>query len=207
MPFVRARWRLGEFELDATGDLPTLARGGTILPIQPKPLALLAFLIDHRDRIVSKDELLAALWPGVAVSEAALTSALRDLRRALADDAEHPRFIETRRGWGFRFVHPVEEIRAPADAHPVTSTRRSTRARAQRSRGSSKETRALPLRRSNPKTVTRCASPSSTRSRGRFAPQHALGRGSSSSTISTAPTRPRSSSCATWRARSPTSPS
>ena len=99
MPFVRARWRLGEFELDATGELPTLARGGTILPIQPKPLALLAFLIDHRDRILSKDELLAALWPGVAVSEAALTSALRDLpaprargrRRAPALHRDPPR--------------------------------------------------------------------------------------------------------------------
>jgi DNA-binding winged helix-turn-helix (wHTH) protein len=110
---VGVGWRFGEFQLDGAGDPPTLTRAGAILPVQPKLLALLAFLIGHRSRIVSKDELLAALWPGVAVSEAALTSALRDLRRALGDDAGHPRFIETRRGWGFRFVHPVEEIRAP----------------------------------------------------------------------------------------------
>ena len=110
---MAAGYRFGEFQLDLA--LGTLARAGATLPFQAKPLALLAFLIARRDRVVSKEELHGALWPGVAVSEAALTSALRDLRRALGDEGAAPRFIETRRGRGFRFVHPVEELRAAGE--------------------------------------------------------------------------------------------
>src|SRR5579862_1429412 len=82
----------------------SLSRGGVPVKIQPKPLALLAHLIAHRDRVVSKEELLEQLWPGVTVSEQAMSSALRDLRRALDETAENPRAIQTVRGRGFRFV-------------------------------------------------------------------------------------------------------
>ncbi|HEX4338024.1 MAG TPA: AAA family ATPase [Polyangiaceae bacterium] len=77
--------------------------------IQPKPLALLAHLIAHRDRVISKEELLEQLWPGVTVSEQAMSSALRDLRRALDETAEQPRALQTVRGRGFRFVGVLEE--------------------------------------------------------------------------------------------------
>src|SRR5262245_37994254 len=63
----------------------------------------------HRDRFVAKEELLDALWPGVSVSETALTTAVKAIRRALGDDGERERFIETKRGRGYRWVAAVRE--------------------------------------------------------------------------------------------------
>jgi DNA-binding winged helix-turn-helix (wHTH) protein len=103
-------------ELDVSSG--TLRRGDRELTIQPKPLALLRVLLEQRDRVVTKHELIEAVWPDVAVSEAAFTSALRDLRRALGDEGAEPRFIETLRGRGFRLI-PAVEVLAPA-AEPAT---------------------------------------------------------------------------------------
>lgn len=105
---ARVLYRFGQFELDAR--LGELRRAGTSVAIDPKPFALLVYLILQRERSVPKEELLRELWPGVVVSDAALASALRDARRALGDDGVQPVFIETRRGFGFRFVHPLEEL-------------------------------------------------------------------------------------------------
>ena len=87
-----------------------MLRKGREVAIQPKPLALLRALVERRDGLASKGELMDAVWPDVAVSEAAFTSALRDLRRTLGDDGAEPRFIETLRGRGFRLLPPVEVI-------------------------------------------------------------------------------------------------
>lgn len=114
---ARVLYRFGDFELDA--ERRELRREGESVPIDPKPFALVAYLIRHRDRSVPKEELLRELWPGVVVSDAALASALRDARRALGDDGVQPRFIETRRGLGLRFIHPVEEL-GPAGEREVT---------------------------------------------------------------------------------------
>jgi DNA-binding winged helix-turn-helix (wHTH) protein/tetratricopeptide (TPR) repeat protein len=102
------RLRFGSIELDLVRG--RLLDGGAPVPIQPKPLALLAYLISHRHRVVSRDEVRSALWPGVHVSDAALASVVRDLRRSLGEAGESSRFIETLRGRGMRFVHPVEEL-------------------------------------------------------------------------------------------------
>lgn len=112
----------GDFAFDDGKSL--LSRGGVPVKIQPKPLALLAHLIAHRDRVVPKEELLERLWPGVTVSEQAMSSALRDLRRALDETAENPRAIQTVRGRGFRFVAKLaqestaQRIEAPPASRP-----------------------------------------------------------------------------------------
>jgi DNA-binding winged helix-turn-helix (wHTH) protein len=103
-------YRFGAFELDVARK--QLRREGEIVAIAPKPLELLALLVCHRDRMVSREEALAAVWAGVCVSGATLSSTLRDLRRALCDDAQTPAFVQTARGLGFRFVAPVESVRA-----------------------------------------------------------------------------------------------
>ncbi|HMI92868.1 MAG TPA: AAA family ATPase, partial [Polyangiales bacterium] len=91
-----------DFALDlANGEL---RRADERVPIQSKPLALLGYLLQTRGRVATKDELLAQIWPGVSVSESALTSALRDLRRALGDDVSPHRLIVTIRGKGYRFT-------------------------------------------------------------------------------------------------------
>jgi DNA-binding winged helix-turn-helix (wHTH) protein/tetratricopeptide (TPR) repeat protein len=113
-------WNFGEFELDAAAC--ELRRSGMPIKIQRKPLDVLLHLVQHRDRTVPRSELLASLWPGVRVSEEALASALRDLRRALGDTDRADPIVETRRGHGYRFVAPVTPGDGSARAEAAPST-------------------------------------------------------------------------------------
>lgn len=96
-----------------------LRRGAEVIDLQPRPLALLLYLAQHRDRIVPKQELLEQVWPDVFVSETALASALKDLRRVLGDDGSAQRIVRTWRRRGYRFVAHVDQRgarRGPANA-------------------------------------------------------------------------------------------
>jgi len=104
-------YRFGAFELHEP--LFELRRGGVRVELQPKALDLLLHLLRHRDRMVPKDELLAHLWPDVAVSEASLSKAVSAARRAVGDSGETQAWIGTVRGRGFRFVGAVSEHEAP----------------------------------------------------------------------------------------------
>src|SRR5206468_2494555 len=73
----------------------------------PKAFAVLRHLVDHPARLITKDELFTIVWGETIVSEAALTSCIRDLRRALTDSSSAPRYIETVHRRGFRFIGPV----------------------------------------------------------------------------------------------------
>lgn len=86
-----------------------LLRDGAEVPLQPQVLSLLAYLIENRDRIVSKDELIDALWNGRIVSDAALNTRIRDVRRALEDDGREQRYIRTFPKRGVQFVAGVDE--------------------------------------------------------------------------------------------------
>jgi adenylate cyclase len=89
---------------------------------QPKALDLLLYLIAHRHRVVDKDELLEKIWPGVVVSESALTQALRKARAMVGDDGERQAVIRTIQRRGFRFVAELENGHAstpPAPAQPA----------------------------------------------------------------------------------------
>jgi len=77
--------------------------------IQPTPLRLLLYLAEHRDRVVSRHELLDAVWPGVVVGDEALTTALAEARHAVGDDGAAQRVIHTYKGRGVRFVAEVVE--------------------------------------------------------------------------------------------------
>ncbi len=108
----------GEYRLDpASGHL---FHGQTPVPLTPKAFALLHYLAARSGRLVSKQELLDAVWPGVFVGDAVLKTAIRDLRRALADDPHTPRYIETAHRRGYRFVAPVSvsESRLPTTTPP-----------------------------------------------------------------------------------------
>jgi DNA-binding winged helix-turn-helix (wHTH) protein len=85
-----------------------LLRDGDPVEIHATPLRLLAYLVENRDRTVSKHELLDGVWPDAYVSENALTSALCEIRHALGDDGVRQRMIRTERGRGYRFVASVE---------------------------------------------------------------------------------------------------
>src|SRR5262245_259977 len=90
-----------------------LWRGQERLPLHPKTLAVLGCLVTQAGQLVTKDALLAAVWPATAVSESVVTVAIRQLRRALGDQARTPRFIETVHGRGYRFIAPLSAPAAP----------------------------------------------------------------------------------------------
>ena len=97
----------GDFELDE--ERRELRRAGTPVELQLRPFQLLAYLVRNSDRAVPREELFERIWADTAVSDAALSSALRDVRRVLGDDGTDQTWIRTQRGRGLRFVAPVEE--------------------------------------------------------------------------------------------------
>lgn len=123
MPETPPRYRrFGGYCLDSqTRELR--AGDGSLLPLSAKAFDTLSCLIEHRQRVVGKDELLAAIWPGRVVEENNLTQAVSALRRALG--SEH-RYIVTVPGRGYRFVADVEDtddLSATAAAAPVAAGR------------------------------------------------------------------------------------
>jgi TolB-like protein len=119
-------FRFGDFELDL--DRYELRRGGDVVKTEPRVLEVLHFLIARRERVVPKEELLDSIWSDVHVSESALTTTIRDARRALGDGSGESKWIRTIYGRGFRFVGDVIDDAAPAPAPvkaPVTTRRKS----------------------------------------------------------------------------------
>ena len=92
----------GEFTLDPARY--ELRRGEEVLRLQPKTWDVLRYLVDNPGRLVTKDELLAAVWPGVIVTENSLTRCIMEVRRVLDDDVASPRCIETVPRRGYRWI-------------------------------------------------------------------------------------------------------
>jgi pimeloyl-ACP methyl ester carboxylesterase/DNA-binding winged helix-turn-helix (wHTH) protein len=92
-----------------------LRRGGAVEHVEPQVFDVLVHLIRHRERVVTKTELLDTVWGDRFVSESALASRLKSARRAVGDDGAAQRIIRTVFGRGYQFVAPVEE-RVPAGA-------------------------------------------------------------------------------------------
>jgi DNA-binding winged helix-turn-helix (wHTH) protein/tetratricopeptide (TPR) repeat protein len=81
------------------------------VPLGHKAFAVLAQLVSHPGQLVTKDDLLASVWPHAAVSEAVLTTAMREIRVAVGDTPRTPQFVQTVHGRGYRFIAPVVETR------------------------------------------------------------------------------------------------
>src|SRR5579862_93536 len=118
--------RLGDgYELDLRPR--RLRRGSHVLKLERIPLEMLVLLVEHKDEIVTRDEIVSRVWgQGVFLdTDNSIRGAIRKLRQALKDDAERPRFIQTVTGQGYRFIAPVapveEENRAETPS-PGTST-------------------------------------------------------------------------------------
>jgi DNA-binding winged helix-turn-helix (wHTH) protein len=104
MPLA-GRFSFDRFQLDlSTGRLS--GPSGPIA-LSPKALAVLEYLAARRGRLIGKDELLGAIWPGVFLSGGALKVCISEIRRALGDDARSPRIIETAHRRGYRFIAEV----------------------------------------------------------------------------------------------------
>ena len=108
------RYRLGDLELDT--EQFELRAGGAALAVEPQVIAVLQLLVEQRHRLVSKDDLIAQVWGGRIVSDAAIASRIKSARAALGDDGAGQRLIRTIHGRGFRYVGDVVEQAPPAAA-------------------------------------------------------------------------------------------
>ena len=108
------QWQFDEFELDEA--VFQLRQTGKVVPLERRAFDLLRYLIEQRGRVVVREELLEKLWPDVVVEDHSLRRLIRVLRAALQDTTEQPRYIETMRGRGYRFIGA---IRGPGAAAPA----------------------------------------------------------------------------------------
>src|SRR5688572_26289651 len=101
-------YEFGEFRVDLR--TVELTRNGQPVPLEPKAFDVLRCLIEGRDRLLTKDQLLDLAWRDTFVTPNALTRVIAQLRRALGDDAEESRFIATVAKRGYRWIAPVRAI-------------------------------------------------------------------------------------------------
>src|SRR5262250_2924010 len=113
------QWHFADFRLDPAN--ACLWRGTQPLALTPKAFDVLHYLVTHPDRLVTKDTLLDAVWPETAVSDTVVRIAIGELRKALGDTVQAPRFIATVLRRGYRFIAPVVEHteEGPGPAGPV----------------------------------------------------------------------------------------
>ena len=132
------QWIFDSFRLDP--DHACLWRGAEVLALPPKAFDLLHYFVRHPDRVLPKDELLDAVWPETAVTDAVLRVAIGTLRKVLGDTAQTPRFIATVARRGYRFlapvtvVHPPETVRTEAPQSPAAPAPHAPTALAEPSR-------------------------------------------------------------------------
>src|SRR5262245_7908687 len=97
----------GEFRLDARNE--QLWQGEQTVTLRPKAFAVLRHLVERRGQLVTKQQLLDAVWPGTFVTDAVLKDSVRQVRDALGDDPTSPQFIETAHRRGYRFIGRISE--------------------------------------------------------------------------------------------------
>jgi DNA-binding winged helix-turn-helix (wHTH) protein/tetratricopeptide (TPR) repeat protein len=110
---ARAPLTFLDVELDVENE--RVIRGGEVQHLRQRAFAVLIYLIEHRDRVVSKDELLDRVWAGVSVSEDALVQCIVEIRRALGDASKEPRFVRTVLKRGYQFIAPPSDV----PSHPA----------------------------------------------------------------------------------------
>jgi TolB-like protein/DNA-binding winged helix-turn-helix (wHTH) protein len=109
-------YEFGQFRIDSVERL--LLRGDETIPLTPKAIDTLLMLVANSGRVVEKDELMKSVWPDTFVEEGALARNVSALRKALSDDIEDFRYIETIPKRGYRFVAPVKDLSAPIPVQP-----------------------------------------------------------------------------------------
>src|ERR1019366_7702309 len=110
-------YRFDQFEVDDREF--RLSEDGTPVQLEPKALRLLVYLIENRNRLVRKQELLDKVWPDAMVTENALTRAIGLLRKALNEDSRVPRYLETVPTAGYRFIANVTTENGASTPGPI----------------------------------------------------------------------------------------
>src|SRR5438094_5941460 len=120
---LRKRYLLEDYSL--VPDEQLLSRSGEPIHLPKKPFQVLTYLVEHRDRFVSRAELLDQFWDGKDVYDDALRKCVGAIRKALDDQSDEARFIETRWGVGYRYIGPVTEqiVREETSITEIEKTR------------------------------------------------------------------------------------
>ncbi len=105
------------FRLDVVNQC--LWRGETRVPLMPKPFAVLRYLVEHPGRLVTHDQLFAAVWPDTYVGPEVLRRYILEIRRALGDRPDAPHFLQTVPKRGYQFIAAVVEDTAPTPAETI----------------------------------------------------------------------------------------
>src|SRR5262245_52229606 len=105
------RYLFENYALDT--DRRELHRATDAVSLTPQAFDVLLYLIRNRDRVVSKDDLISAIWGGRIISDAALATRLTAARAAIGDDGSQQRLIKTLQRKGFRFIGSVQEAGEP----------------------------------------------------------------------------------------------
>ena len=105
------------FRLDPANQ--RLSRGEEVIPLRPKSFAVLKYLVEHVGTLITKNELLDAVWPATAVSDTVLKTSIREIRDALGDVAKTPRFVETAHRSGYRFIADAMTDNLPIELTPL----------------------------------------------------------------------------------------
>jgi DNA-binding winged helix-turn-helix (wHTH) protein len=110
--------RFGEFELDLEAD--RLLKNGRSVRLQPQPFRLLCLLVGQPGRVVTRDEIRLTLWSSDTFVdfEQGVNFAIKQVREALGEDADHPIYIQTLPKRGYKFVAPVEVVAAQPGQEP-----------------------------------------------------------------------------------------
>lgn len=103
-----ACWQFGEVVVDNA--LHRVIVAGVPRDLEPKSFRLLQFLIEHRDHVVSKEEIFSAIWDGAVVSDNALSRAIAQIRTVIGDDSKQPSYVQTVPKVGYRLVAEVEPL-------------------------------------------------------------------------------------------------
>ena len=106
-----------------------LHSGSALIAMEPQVFDLLVYLVENRDRVVSKDDLFTAVWHGRIVSELTLTSRINAVRKAVGDSGEQQAVIRTIARKGFRFVGAISDQAVPGSAPPMTTAQARRRPR------------------------------------------------------------------------------
>ena len=109
-------------------DRRELLRASEIVATAPQVFDLLVHLAQNRERVVSRDDLIAAIWAGRIVSESTLASHMNAVRKAVGDDGQQQRVVRTVARKGFRFVADVREVMSPEGADPGAESASSNKA-------------------------------------------------------------------------------
>ena len=116
-------YQFGPFELDLAA--VELRDGDKVCNLEPQVFALLALLVENRERLVSKEEIIDKVWDGRVISDAAVASRVKSARQALGDTGKSQRFIRTIHGQGYRFVADARASRGTAGRSAAVSTEAS----------------------------------------------------------------------------------